>query len=390
MSLWMPERRAARPEIRFIKVNGLLSFGPRFTGIELRPLNVLIGPNASGKSNFIEMLALCRALTVDLQRQVQNSGGAARMVHRHQQEQNIHLRVDFSLPNQGKTLSYFGDLLLLSTSCQVGQESVFWEGQKEHPLLYRTMPEGTLFRDEAARKIPLNGMQSVLQQLRDPVGYADIAPIQSSFGDIAIYQEWRQGRSNILKGIQSSGARSDRIEENFSNLAMFLSSLEANPAAKRAITEAFKDVYHGADGYTIVNLVDQLEIRVIEGDVTYPASRLSDGTLRYLALCAILHDPTPPSLICLEEPELGLHPDLIPKIATMLKVASERTQLVVTTHSEILVDALSDSPEDIVVCERIEGETAMTRLDQKTLGEWLKDYSLGELWTRGVIGGNRW
>ena len=121
-----------------------------------------------------------------------------------------------------------------------------------------------------------------------------------------------------------------------------------------------------------------------------PATRLSDGTLRYLALLAILCHPKPPPLICIEEPELGLHPDILPHLAQVLREASERMQLIVTTHSDILVDALTETPEVIVVCEKHEGATRLKRLDRDELHPWLEKYRLGELWTRGELGGTRW
>jgi len=80
---------------------------------------------------------------------------------------------------------------------------------------------------------------------------------------------------------------------------------------------------------------------------------------------------------------------LIPTLARLLKDASERMQIIMTTHSEVLVDALSDSPEDVLVCERCEGATTMKRLDRASLQEWLKEYRLGQLWSKGVLGGNR-
>ena len=93
---------------------------------------------------------------------------------------------------------------------------------------------------------------------------------------------------------------------------------------------------------------------------------------------------------CTREPELGLHPDLIPALAKLLRAASERMQLVVTTHSDALVDALTDIPEAVVVCEQVDGMTQCRRLDKKKLKEWLKKYSLGALWRSGELGGNRW
>ena len=120
------------------------------------------------------------------------------------------------------------------------------------------------------------------------------------------------------------------------------------------------------------------------------ATRLSDGTLRFLFLLTILLDPAPPGLIVIEEPELGLHPDLIPKIAELLVSASKRTQLIVTTHSRVLIDALGEDPESVVVCEKHDGQTTFERLDGERMKEWLEKYSLGDLWSKGEIGGNRW
>jgi predicted ATPase len=134
-----------------------------------------------------------------------------------------------------------------------------------------------------------------------------------------------------------------------------------------------------------------VQLFIDEGlDDLVPATRLSDGTLRYLSLLAILCHPTPPPIVCIEEPELGLHPDILPTIAELLKDASQRTQLIVTTHSDALVSALSDIPEAIVVCEPGPDGTQLRRLDRESLAEWLDRYSLGEIWRMGEIGGTRW
>jgi predicted ATPase len=127
-----------------------------------------------------------------------------------------------------------------------------------------------------------------------------------------------------------------------------------------------------------------------KGGRQIPATRLSDGTLRYLCLLAILLHPEPPPIVAIEEPELGLHPDVIPHVAELLVKASARTQLFVTTHSRMLVDALGDDPESVIVCSKENGESRMERLDAEHLREWLGHYSLGDLWSKGEIGGNRW
>ena len=87
---------------------------------------------------------------------------------------------------------------------------------------------------------------------------------------------------------------------------------------------------------------------------------------------------------------MGLHPDIIPGLAELLREASQRCQLIVTTHSDILVDALTETPESVVVCEKEKGQTRMKRLDKAELSHWLEKYRLGELWSSGELGGNRW
>jgi predicted ATPase len=94
--------------------------------------------------------------------------------------------------------------------------------------------------------------------------------------------------------------------------------------------------------------------------------------------------------VCFEEPELGLHPDIIPYITELLVDASQRTQLFVTTHSDTLISALSEHPEFVMVCEKDENGSQLRRLDKDQLQEWLKKYKLGELWRMGEIGGNKW
>jgi predicted ATPase len=184
--------------------------------------------------------------------------------------------------------------------------------------------------------------------------------------------------------------RNDRLEEDFSNLGLVLNRLRRIPKAKTAILAVLGDLYDGLDDFDVSVEGGTVQVFFTEGDFTIPATRLSDGTLRYLCLLAILCDPEPPPLICIEEPELGLHPDILPKVADLLIDASGRTQLIVTTHSDILVDALTERPDAILVCERHDGQTVTRHLDEQGLAVWLEKYRLGELWTRGELGGTRW
>ena len=126
---------------------------------------------------------------------------------------------------------------------------------------------------------------------------------------------------------------------------MVLNRLEGDPKAKRTLLAALRKLYHGIDDYYVQVEAGSVQVFLKEGNLLIPATRLSDGTLRYLCLLAILCNPNLPALVCLEEPELGLHPDILPGLADLLREASERCQLIVTTHSDTLVDALTTRPK---------------------------------------------
>src|SRR5262249_47620745 len=155
---------------------------------------------------------------------------------------------------------------------------------------------------------------------------------------------------------------------------LVLNTLRAQPAVKRELVKHVKTIYEDVEDVDVRVEGGTVQVFLQERDYIIPASRLSDGTLRWLALLAILLHPTPPPLVCIEEPELGLHPDLINTLAELLRDASQRMQLIVTTHSSQLVDAFTDNPEVVVVCEKEAGSTTLRRLGGEALAEWLADY----------------
>jgi predicted ATPase len=232
--------------------------------------------------------------------------------------------------------------------------------------------------------------RSILAQRRDPEGYPELSCLAEMYEKVRIYREWAFGRNAVFREPQKADMRNDRLEEDFSNLGLFLNRLRRAPKAKAAILEGLRDLYDGVTDFDVSIEGGTVQVFFTEGDFVIPATRLSDGTLRYLCLLAILIDPSPPPLICIEEPELGLHPDILPKLADLMVAAAERTQLIVTTHSDILVDSMTERPETIVVCEKHDGVTQLRRLSKADLAVWLDKYRLGQLWTKGQIGGTRW
>src|SRR2546427_3037694 len=129
----------------------------------------------------------------------------------------------------------------------------------------------------------------------------------------------------------------------------------------------------------------RLEWREKGSDFPFRAAHLSDGTLRFICLATLLLQPTPPSTVLIDEPELGLHPYAITVLASLLKSASTKTQVIVSTQSVPLVNQLQ--PEDILVVDRAQGQSTFRHLGSEELKDWLEDYGLGDLWEKNLFGG---
>jgi predicted ATPase len=375
-----------------------LSFGPDNAGIELKALNLLIGPNGCGKSNLIEAISLMRSAPKDMRDVTRKGGGVAEWIWKGNPKEPASVEwmvrsskdLDPMLRHRVAFLAV-AQAYSLESECveyerqHAGQSDVFFYHYRHGQPLVNTTDRGehSLAQIEADR--------SILAQRRDPEAYPELAWLAQNYEKMRIYREWTFGRNAVFREPQKADMRNDALEEDFSNLGLFLNRLKTRfPTAKKAILQGLKDLYDGITDFDVFVEGGTVQVFFTEGDFSIPATRLSDGTLRYLCLLAILCDPEPPPLICLEEPELGLHPDILPKVADLLKAASERTQLIVTTHSDILVDAMTETPEAVVVCSKEKGQTLMERLSPDDLREWLKKYRLGQLWMKGEIGGTRW
>ena len=231
--------------------------------------------------------------------------------------------------------------------------------------------------------------ESILSQVKDPERYPALARLQDAYAGMRLFRNWSFGPTAPLRREQSTHGRSEFLEDGGENLALVLSKMRNK--VKKPLSESLNVLFDGVEdiGFEIDGGTVQMFLEEAGGR-NIPATRLSDGTLRYLCLLAILLHPDPPPLVMIEEPELGLHPDIIPHVAKLLKDASTRTQLVVTTHSRMLVDCMGDEPESVIVCERQDGQSFFERLDGERMKVWLEKYSLGDLWSKGELGGNRW
>lgn len=381
--------------IKHIKASNILSFGPDGLDLELRPLNVLIGANGSGKSNFLEIISLIRSLPNDLQMTMSRGGGVNEWKWKGLSNFNTpnedasQINFTFQRPSVKKNdpINYELSFKIGFTGIFIYKEKVFRTTEKPYYSLRGLNKE---LNGKPSENNTFHNDSSIFAQLKDPQSHPEITSFGEDLNKIKIYKNWNFGKNTIFRTPQPADLRNDYLEEDFSNLGLFLNKLKLIPKTRKQLIEWLKFIYDGISDFEIKIEGGAVQLFFIEGDYAIPASRLSDGSLRYLCLLAILLDPNPPGLICIEEPELGLHPDILIKIADLLVEASERTQLIVTTHSDVIIDSLTDNPESVLVCEKYEGKTAITRLEAEKIQPWLEDYRLGDLWSKGEIGGNRW
>jgi predicted ATPase len=377
-----------------IKASNLLSFGPEGLDLELQDLNVLIGPNGSGKSNFLEIFELLKSLprneedSNNLKEVISKGGGIEEWLFKGMNQLIFDIQVIIK-PQLNNTTLLEHKIEVSYNLGGVRYELISYFDEYDSarkPFLEKNISTINLFDSGEKEERDFHGL-SVLSG-RNRGRYSEL--IVSTYERIRLYREWSFGRNSIFRVPQRADLRNDRLEQDFSNLGMVLSRLRKDPVTKRKLIAALQDLYAGLSDFEVIVEGSSVQVFFTEGDFSIPATRLSDGSLRYLCLLAILLDPTPPPLICIEEPELGLHPDMMPKLADLLRDAATRTQLVVTTHSDALVDAFSEQPEAILVCEKHEGRTQIKRLSKAELADWLQEYGLGQLWTKGEIGGTRW
>lgn len=391
--------------IQKIKIRNILSFGGNVVDVDLQPLNVIIGPNGSGKSNFVEIISLLSVLPISVNGVFINGGGFNEWKWKGLQQTTLSL-LEVTIDSHLERLSDFIPcrhemvFTIQSKNIFLNVESIVPVDPTDYvPYFYRQSPgqrpliyalENGWHEKELSS---VDFKQSILAQRSDPDIYPALNDLSRLYKSVLVFAHFPVGRFAPVRLPQDSALDSSFLFEDASNLALVLNDLQNQPQAFRTIIDRLKQFYPRVEN--IITRIQGGTVQVFfqeEGlTQTVPATRLSDGTLRYLCLLVILCHPTPPPLICIEEPELGMHPDIIPIIAELLIEASQRTQLIVTTHSSMLVSAIGETdPEAVVVCERDDDGTQMRRLDKEQLAPWLERYSLGDLWMKGEIGGTRW
>ncbi len=386
--------------IRTLRLSGLLSFAPDSAPLDLLDLNVLIGPNGSGKSNLIEAIELLAAMPRDLAATIRDGGGASEWLWKGEGGGPAEIDATLAGAPTGRPLRYRIRFDAVQSRVEVTDEAIEEAAPKQGTagsdvFFYYRFQEGNptiTVAGGAPRRLQRENLrpdQSVLAQRKDPDLYPEVTWVGERLGAFHTFREWSFGRYVALRQPQPADLPEDRLLADSRNLALVLNQIEHDGGRERldGLVRRFYPRF------------ERLSTRISGGTVQFylhergfgapiPATRLSDGTIRFVALAAALLAHNPPPLLCIEEPELGLHPDALPLLGELLVEASARTQLIVTTHSDALVSALTDHVDAVVACERLGDGTVLRRLDPSQLAAWLDEYRLGDLWRMGELGAN--
>ncbi len=364
----------ATDALDYITVQGFKSI--RSIKLELRPINVLIGPNGAGKSNLLGVFAFLHAIREGrLQNYVVEAGGAEKVLHFGSKETK---RIAIDISFRSKVNQYSLRLAPSNDDNLYPRfESVsYWDKAHANPL------------EEPLAPIA-NGKEAGISN----PGVARIASwVRSRLGGWLRYQVHDTSASSPLrKTANVNDVRS--LRQDGANLAAILHLLrERYPESYGLIRQTIQRVAPFFDDFNLAPLAlnpdsIKLEWKHTNSDQYFDAASFSDGTLRFIFLATLFLQPQSlrPSVILIDEPELGMHPYAIGLLASLIRQASKETQVIAATQSSLLLDQFD--PEDILVANRVDGATAVDRLKPEPLAEWLKEYSLGQLWEKGEFAG---
>lgn len=336
--------------------------------LQLQKLNVLIGANGSGKSNFIAFFRLIQTiLSSNLQLYVSKQGGADSLLHFGRKK-----------THQLVAELYFGNN---------GYKFVLEPTQDNRMVFFN---EKLWWNMSGDRKVGSGHFETRVESQKQLTKIYDYTvPVMKSW---RLYHFHDTSDSALVKQRQ---AINDNIylRSDAQNLAAYLYLLKEQYQTHyqrivktiQLVAPFFGDFYLRPHP----NNQDQIELEWVEKgeDLPFKAYQLSDGTLRFICLATVLMQPEDkqPEMILIDEPELGLHPYAINVLASLLRSTAKSKQVIVSTQSVALLNEFDVS--DVIVCDRVEGATHLHRLDEDALAEWLEEYSLGDLWQKNLLGG---
>jgi predicted ATPase len=355
--------------VKKLSVSGYKSI-KELNEFSLSSLNVLIGANGAGKSNFISLFRLLNEMYEEqLQLFVQIQGGPDTLLH-FGRNSTSKLRAEFYFARN----SYTFDLVPTNDNRLIFEREISWfEG-----VYYNSRPGAVLGTGHEESKLK-TATDQYSPYVRDSVSNWRVYHFHDTSEKAKVKQK-HQANDNL------------RLKPDAANLAAYLLMLrEKYPSEYARIVSTIQLVAPFFHDFVRregdVNTVELEWTSKGNLDTPFRAHMLSDGTLRFICLATLLLQPVEllPDTILIDEPELGLHPYAITVLADIFKQVAEQKQLIISTQSVELVNELS--PEDIVVVDQIDGASTFRRFSDGDLADWLQEYALGELWKRNVLGG---
>lgn len=359
------------PRIESITVEGHTSM--LSARVDLRDLNVLVGANGSGKSNFVRALEMLgRIAEKDLEYYVNSRGRASTLLRQDGSRKGIRLVIE-APPNRYEALltPTVDDRLIF------GGEWMEYLGPGHDKPWRQSLGRGhreTQLHNEVSehpdRKVAIYVISMLsgcrVYHFHDTSDQAAVKQTSPTADNLALRSDAGNLAAVLLRLRQHDAAAYARIVGAVHQVAPFLRDFVLEPEATDTI---------------------RLRWRQVDSETVFSAHQMSDGTLRFVCLATLLLPPPSalPRLMVLDEPELGLHPYAIVQLAEMLRAASVSSQVVIATQSVTLMDQFS--LEDLIVVEREHGASTFSRPEPERLREWLDEYSLGELWQKNLIGG---
>lgn len=382
-------------------------------------LNLIIGPNGSGKSNLLKALEMfSTSARGRLSDQITREGGMDSLVWDEQSAATVKWNLHFQREEPdtvNRLWSYDLEIQRLgSTSAyQIEQEELGYNpGNPKFPdfnarIFHRKKFEASLARPQAILqpnentlskitvhvfdKFPIdNNAETILATAASPfTNRPEISSIQKAIAGWSIYQDFQ---THIDAPVRRApvARREANVATDGNNLIQVLHTLYTGDRQFKQDLDLAMHAAFGDDFEEIVFPPDadqriQLRLRWKGLKHAQSAANLSDGTLRFLYLIAILANPNPPTLIAIDEPEMGLHPSMLPIIAEYARDASTRTQVILTTHSAELLDAFSEYSPTVTVAKLENGESVFSIVTKAQLDYWLQDYTLGKLFRSGSL-----
>jgi predicted ATPase len=368
-------------QVQTLTIRGYKSI-KSLVNFEMRPINVLIGANGVGKSNFISLFRFLASVVGDnFPVDVQKWGGPSALLHYGSKvTPQMDLEVYFT-SNNGVQNGYRISLEATQDNRIIFNREEAWiSGQyttKAYPL--GTGHEVAKIRSDKNLGSPSSQVSSyVMEQLK-------------------IWRQYHFHDTGDTAKVKQVHAINDnlRLKPDAANLAAYLRKLKTThffePSYQRIVDTIRRAAPFFGDFVFRDEPSEYIELEWTERgkpDTPWKAHVLSDGTLRFMCLTTLLMQPRIllPDTILIDEPELGLHPFAINLLADMLQQVAETKQVIVSTQSVELLNSFR--PEDVIVVQREQDETVFKRLDATELSDWLnEDYSLGELWKRNILGG---